>query len=150
MKVYGSRPYLGWVLKIKYLDNEVQTSYDVTTLFTSISIDGALEVVKDLLEKNDSCKKRTCLNAMEIWSLLEFFLNTTYFKFRGQLYQQDHGCATGLPVSPIIANLYIKDFEQKVLGSTSVSVKVWYRYVDDTHVVINKDKIQEFTDHINR
>ena len=38
----------------------------------------------------------------------------------------------------------------KALKSASVSAKVWYRYVDDTYVVINKDKGQEFTDHINR
>ena len=56
----------------------------------------------------------------------------------------------GLPVSPIIANLYMESFDQKALRSASVSPKVWYRYVDDTYVVINKEKVQEFTDHINR
>ena len=55
----------------------------------------------------------------------------------------------GLPVSLIIANLYMESFEQKALRSASVSPKVWYRYVDDTYVVINKDKVQKFTDHIN-
>ena len=44
----------------------------------------------------------------------------------------------------------MESFEQKALRSASVSPKVWYRYVDDTYVVINKDKVQEFTDHINR
>ena len=38
--------------------------------------------------------------------------NASNSKFRGQLYQQDHdGCAMGLPVSPIIANLYMENFE---------------------------------------
>ena len=43
----------------------------------------------------------------------------------------------------------MESFEQKALRSASVSPKVWYRYVDDTYVVINKDNVKEFTDHIN-
>ena len=148
--IQNSQDFVAKVKDLKVDDTEVQTSYDVTALFTSVPVDGALEVIKELLESDDSWKKRIYLNAKEILTLLEFCLNTTYFKFRGQLYQQDHGCAMGLPVSPIIANLYMESFEQKALRSASVSPKVWYRYVDDTYVVINKDKVQEFTDHINR
>ena len=101
--IQNSQDFVAKVKDLKVDETEVQTSYDVTALFTSVPVDGALEVIKELLESDDSWKKRTYLNAKEILILLEFCLNTTYFKFRGQLYQQDHGCAMGLPVSPIIA-----------------------------------------------
>ena len=69
--------------------------------------------------KDNSWKSRTYLNADEIVKLLEFCLTTTYFKFRSQLHQQDHGCAMGLPVSPIVANPYMVSFEQNALKSAN-------------------------------
>ena len=95
------------------------TSYDVTAIFTSVQVDGALEDVKELLQKDNSWKSRTYLNALQIIALLEFRLTTTYFMFRGQSYQQDRGCAMGLPVSPIIANFYMENFEVKAIISAS-------------------------------
>ena len=65
------------------------------------------------------------------------------------MFQQDHGCAMGLPVSPIIANLYMKNFEVKAIISASHPPRVWMRFVDDTLVVIEKDRAHEFIDHIN-
>ena len=130
-------------------DNEILTSYDVTALFPSVPVDSALEVIKELLQKDDSWKSITYLNASQIITLLEFCLTTTYFKFRGQIYQQDHGCAMGLPVSPIIASLYMENFEVKAITSTSHPPRICLRYVDDTFVVIDKDRAQDFTDHIN-
>ena len=79
----------------------------------------ALEVVKELLQSDNSWQSRTYLNASQIITLLEFCLTTTYFKFRGQIYQQDHGCAMGLPVSPIIANLYMENFEVRAITSAA-------------------------------
>ena len=54
-----------------------------------------------------------------------------------------------LPVSPIIANLYMENFEVRAITSASHPPSVWMRYVDDTFVVIEKDRAQQFTDHIN-
>ena len=34
-------------------------SYDVTALFTSVPIDPALNIIKDLLEKDDNLSNRT-------------------------------------------------------------------------------------------
>ena len=141
--------FVAQIKDLKLDEEEILTSYDVTALFTSVPVDGALTVVTDLLAKDNSGKSLTYLNATQIINLLEFCLTTTYFKFRGQLYQQDHGCAMGLPVSPIIANLYMENFELEALKSAKQPPRVWRRYVDDTFVVIKKDFAQEFTDHIN-
>ncbi|XP_072025293.1 uncharacterized protein [Amphiura filiformis] len=147
--IQNSQDFVSKLQTLKLDEAEVLTSYDVTALFTSVPVDGALDIVKELLDKDKSWTKRTYLNEKEIIKLLEFCLTTTYFKFRGQLYQQDHGCAMGLPVSPIIANLYMEWFENKALTSTADPPRIWLRYVDDTFVVINKEKVQQFTDHIN-
>ena len=81
--------------------------------------------------------------------LLEYSLTTTYFQYDNVCYQQIGGAAMGSPVSPIVANLFMEDFEQKALSSFHTPLKYWGRYVDDTMVIIDKNFIDEFTDHIN-
>ena len=56
----------------------------------------------------------------------------------------------GSPCSPLCANAYMEFFERVALASAPNKPRVWYRYVDDTFVVIKTAFVDEFTDHINR
>ena len=91
--------------------------YDVSALFTSVSIDPALNIIKDLLVKDNTLKERTVMEVEDIILLLEFCLKNTYFSFQGQFYEQVEGAAMGSPVSPIVANLYMEYLEQKALST---------------------------------
>ena len=55
------------------------SSYDVPALFTSVLVDPALGVIKDLLEKDPTLKDRTVLTVNNIIQLLEFCLKTCTF-----------------------------------------------------------------------
>ena len=92
---------------------ECLTSYDVTSLFTSVLIDPALNVIKDLLEKDEKLNDRTVLSVQNILELLGFCLHNTYFSFQNKFYEQVDCVAMGSPVSPIVANLYMEYFERK-------------------------------------
>ena len=94
---------------------ECLSCYDVSALFTSVPVDPALNVIKDLLEKGPTLKERTILPVEGITLLLEFCLKNAYFSFQGQFYEQVKDVAMGSPVSPIVANLYVM-----VVG--------WHRY----------------------
>ena len=89
------------------------------------------------------------LEVMQVIQLLEFCLTTTYFVYKGKYYQQTHGAAMGSPVSPIVANLYMEDFEDIALSSAPNPSSVWIRYVDDTFVKIHEYHVDEFSAHIN-
>ncbi len=58
------------------------------------------------------------------------YLTNTYFKYDGEYYSQIEGVVMGLPVSAIVANLFMEWFEVKSLASHSDPPRFWGRYVD--------------------
>ena len=65
---------------------ECLSSYDVTSLFTSVPIDPALNIIRDLLEKDEKLNDRTVLSVQNITELLGFCLHITYFSFQNKFY----------------------------------------------------------------
>ena len=90
--------------------NETFASHDVDSLFTNTPIQKSMLIIRDRLEQDD----RTKLCVDDVMELLEFVHTTTYFSFRGEVYQQKFGTAMGSPVSPIVANLFMEFLEQLV------------------------------------
>ena len=82
--IQNSQDFVEQIKDLKLEEDEILISYDVTALFTSVPVDGAIVVVKDRLAKDSSWKTRTYLSAEEIITLLEFCLTTTYFKLENR------------------------------------------------------------------
>ena len=55
----------------------------------------------------------------------------------------------GSPVSPIVANLFMEDFELEAISTAPTPPKCWDRYVDDTYTIVKKAHITELHHHIN-
>ena len=65
-------------------------------------------------------------------------------------YRQKHGGAIGSPVCPVVTDIYVENFEVKALQSFSgVIPRVWWRYVDDTFVVLIEGMCEKLFNHIN-
>ena len=128
---------------------EVMVSYDVRALFTSVPINPALEIIEKLLKEDPELQKRTTMSIPNIMDLLEFCLRSTYFTYRGKFYEQVEGAAMGSPISPIVANLFMENFEMRALQSSPNPPLLWNRFVDGTFVIINKAHKEEFLTHIN-
>ena len=127
-------------------------SYDITALFTSVPVDKALEVITERLHEDYTLPSRTEITIPQIVELLDFCLNTTYFIYDAAYYQQTHVAARGSPISPLVANCYMEQFE-KVAISTALHPppppSLQLQYVDDTFTVLHKYDVEEFTEHIN-
>ena len=104
--------------------NEDIVSYDVSALFTSVTIDSAIDIIRRKLELDQELHSRTSMSVVQIISLLEFCLKTTYFQFQGRFFEQLHGAAMESPISPIVANLYMEDFENKATGRDKCPPKI--------------------------
>ena len=76
-------------------------------------------------------------------------LNMDHFTFRSGLYRQKEGLAMGSPLSPVLANMYMEAFERRALEREELRPKLWWRYVDDTFVVIKKERLEPFFEHLN-
>ena len=55
----------------------------------------------------------------------------------------------GSPISPIVANLFMEDFEVQAIVTSPSPPVLWKRYVDDTFTIIQKQRKYSFLEHLN-
>jgi hypothetical protein len=122
--VKNSTDFVKTMASYKLQEDEEMRSFDVSALFTSVPVDKALEIIRGKLIEDTNLKQRTVLSPNDIVQLLGHCLNCTYFVFQGQFYLQTHGAAMGSPVSPIVCNLYMEEFEKKALQGINNPPKV--------------------------
>ena len=140
-----------FVEQVKHITSgpgECLSFYDVSALSTSVPVDPAPNIIRDLLDKDHTLKERTVMAVNDIIPLLEFCLKNTYFSFQDQFYEQVEDVAMGSPVSPIIANLYMEYLEKKSSKYCPHLARFWCRFVDDIFVIHKVNK-QDFLQHIN-
>ena len=147
--INSTQDFVEQVKHITLAPGKCLSSYDASFLFTSVPVDPALNIIKDLLEKDHTLKDRTVMAVSDIILLLEFCLKNTYFSFQDQFYEQVEGAAMGFPVSPTVANLYMEYLEQKALSTAPNPPRLWHRFVDDTFVIHKEANKQGFLQHIN-
>ena len=123
----NTKDFIDQIKDVRLLPDETIISYDIKALFMSVPIKPVIDIIKTKLENDNNLKSRTSMSIDHIISLLEYCLNSAHFVFQGQHYEQQEGAAMGSPLSPIIANLYMENFETKALNTA-----MWKRYVDDT------------------
>ena len=136
-----------WVLQ----PTDLMVSFDVKSLFTNVPINDAMVILRERLEMDESLGDRTAMSPLQICDLTDLCLNSTYFSFQGQIYKQLKGTAMGSPLSPVIANIFMEDFEQTALVTADYQPRMWKRYVDDTFVIWphGEEKLDAFLGHIN-
>jgi hypothetical protein len=87
----------------------------------------------------------------DVLGLFRHVLAISYFTFNGQFYRKTDGVAMGSPLSPVIANFYLVDYEKAGLESVPLKHRCRFRYVDDTFVIWphGPDKMKDFLYHLN-
>ena len=73
-------------------------------------VDPALDIIKDLLEKDGKLSDRTVLLVQNITDLLGFCLHNTYFSFQNKFYEQVEGAPMGSPSQPSSGQLVYGKF----------------------------------------
>ncbi|XP_046395746.1 uncharacterized protein LOC124163008 [Ischnura elegans] len=136
--IKNSTEFVKILAGIRLKETDLLVSLDVVSLFTRVPLDDTLRL---LAEKFDG----------DTVQLFRHVLNSTYFQYHGEFYEQSDGVAMGSPLSPTIANFFMEDFEEKALSSAPLKPLLFLRYVDDTFVVWphGRRSLDEFFDHMN-
>ena len=136
--VKNSKEFAGFISSQTIETGRVLVSFDVTSLFTSIPIERAIEIASKRLKEDDTLEERTCLTADEIIKLLEFCLSAAFLSCKGKYYKQTYGTAMGSPVSVIVANLVMEEIEERAISEYPITLNFWKRYVDDIITALPK------------
>jgi len=107
---------------IKVDPGDILVSFDVVCLYICIPINEAIEVINRLTD-------------LDTARLVEICLTSTFFSFEGEFFQKTCGVAMGSPLSPVVSNLFMEDFESKALSSARLLPKLWKIFVDDTNII---------------
>ena len=54
------------------------------------------------------------------------------FSMAGEIYEQTYRAPMGSPLSPVMANLFMAEFEKNALATATLKPGFWFRYVDNT------------------
>ena len=127
--INSTHDFVEQVKHITLAPGECLSSYEVSALFTSVPVDPALQVIKDLLEKRCHPQGKNSTPCGKHHSTIRLCLKNMYFSFQGQFYEQVNGAAMVSPVSPIVANF---------IYGVCMEYRIWDRYVDDTFVIQNE------------
>ena len=148
--VLNSKHFTG-VMKEEHVEaDEALVSFDVTSLFTNVPTEEAVEVIHRKLTEEEDLVERTPLSSERIAELLQLRLKSTYFSYNGEFYKQREGAAMGSPVSAVVTNLYMEFFEELALESAPSRPRFWKWYVDDTCCIIQRDAVEPLLHHLNK
>ncbi|GJQ83759.1 hypothetical protein Trydic_g6791 [Trypoxylus dichotomus] len=84
--------------KIQFNPGDMLASFDAVSLFTKVPLIDTLRYIADLFPSY-------------MTQLFKHCLRTSYFVRDGSFYKQTNGVAMGSPLSPVVANLFMKQFE---------------------------------------
>ena len=130
--------------------DDIMVSFDVVSLFTSVPTTDATTIARDRLAADPTLKDRTDLTPDQLHDLLLTCVNSCSFRWRDKFFEQSAGTSMGSPISPVLADMFMEEFEQLAITTSDHKPKIWLRYVDDTFVIWQHglDNLRLFLDHL--
>ena len=80
------------------------------------------------------------MSVQTITEQLTYCITSTYFTWGDKTYEQIHGLPMGSPLSPLLAEVFMADFEERTLGNAPIKPYCWMRKVDDVFSIIPFDQ----------
>jgi len=143
MSVKNSFEFVDKIKDLRIESDETLVSFDVCSLFPSIPVEKAINVLERHLQKEVGGEK----SAIYI-EAAKLCMKQNYFQFREKVYKVEFGTNMGNPLSPLIAETFMADFEMR-LKEEGLLPRFWVRYVDDVCAVVKKDDVQKVLDVLN-
>ena len=119
------------------VSNKYIVSFDVMSLFTNIPLNECIDLAISYITKGNTELK---LSKDDLTKLFTIATAQTHFLFNDKVYDQMDGVAMGSPIAPVLANLFLGNYEKLWLNECKcLSVQFYRRYVDDTFCLFNNE-----------
>lgn len=146
--VKDSYDFANLVRSITLPPNSILVVADVDSMYTNIRHDMGLAAVKQCLLRNPDPTRPP----LDIFlKLLEITLTRNDFYFNGNFYLQICGTAMGKVYAPSYANIFMAEWERRVLSNIPNAPLVYKRFLDDIFMVWThgKEALNSFIDTLN-
>lgn len=128
-------------------DDEKLVSFDVISLFPSIPVDFAIDVIKN---KWEEIEKLTTIPKDLFFKILQFCIKENrYFKYKDKIYTQRKGLPMGSPASPIVADIVMEKLLETCIQRLDCKPKILTKYVDDLFGIVKTNAINEMLEELN-
>ena len=124
-------------------------TFDIKDLYVNIPIHETMNTIKTKLQQTNNT-----MITHQIITLIRTVLLQDYFTFQQKIYQLEQGISMGSPISSIIAEIFLQNYEDKYIKQflESKSIIFYARYVDDILIIFDKTKTnpQNINTYINK
>ncbi|CAF5088816.1 unnamed protein product, partial [Rotaria sp. Silwood1] len=110
--------------------------------------DGAIAALRRFCQKYSVNGKIGNLKVETIIKLACVVLDTNTFAYKDKYYRQIKGGAMGSPFTMVLANIYMLEWEQKLLQHQHQHHEIYGRYIDDVFMTTNLTK-EEILEQLN-
>ena len=122
-------------------------SFDVKSLFTNVALDETISIIVRKIYDEGKIETDIPRNVMK--ELLLLCTKHVHLTFNGDIYIQLDGVAMGSPLGPLLANVFMCSLEEAIVPTLKDCLVHWKRYVDDTHVYVEPEKIDYVMEKLN-
>ena len=111
---------------------------DIKGLYVNLPKQGIIQSASFWLDKNNTSKKIK----EQIIRLLKIIIEQNYFQYNDQFFKPKNGIAMGLPISGMIAEIYLQRIEELRIKHWIESKEIFYykRNVDDIIIILTTEK----------
>ncbi|XP_058821140.1 uncharacterized protein LOC131683307 [Topomyia yanbarensis] len=124
----------------------ILVSFDVVSLFTCIP---KSLITHNIIYNWNNIKQHTNINLDLLLEIVEFCIDSSYFKFDDKYYRQIFGTAMGNPLSPVLADLVLEGLLDTTITKLSFKPPILKKYVDDFIMAIPLNKLKQVHDILN-
>ena len=142
-----------FIKKIESLDSQPEhiwlVSLDVVSLYTNIPHAEGLKAVSKCLTTNRPSHHNP--SNTELLRLLAQVLTLNCFEFNNTWWLQKAGVSMGSKVSPTFANLFMDDFENRIVYKYPRQPITWWRFIDDVFLLWShtEEELHDFVEYLN-
>ena len=141
--------FINFIESTQLPDNAILVSFDVTALYTNIPQAEGINIVCSHYDKHYGDRKPIPTETLR--ALMSLILEENSFSFNGNNYLQTSGIAMGTKMAVAFANIFMADFETKLLQNSEYQPEFWKRFIDDiiSAWLLSVQEIERFLNYAN-